>query len=327
MENLFINGAFSDALWSWLRQHGTERVECPGHTQTFAAARWKIRYASRTGRGVTQQRCSVVPPGSTSRNSLQVNGASELDQTVFFGQRIEMAESPRYRTLLTFSAWIYLEADPGATAPLFLEIGTANSPDIFGTGLNSNTTSQLRERVGDLSSQGWTFISHTFDATDFSPNGLSVEMEFAPEMLNQENRFLRIADCQLQPGRVATSLERLPVTFEKLMAQRFYQSWTVDEINNFGRPNNTSPHEIYFIHYFPQMRIPPQTTFSQDNSQFQIISSSGGTPQTGFSYDVPFCSHGSIAIRASKRDHGLHDASMVLIGPPRGAFIALNAEL
>src|ERR1700722_15062253 len=93
-DNLLINGRFLRKLWT--RLEGASEgaiVPCPVWAQTFAADRWRVRYAGPVGGEVSQARCFEVPEDEAVESSLEIRGGAEVGQDILIGQNIEPEEA------------------------------------------------------------------------------------------------------------------------------------------------------------------------------------------------------------------------------------------
>lgn len=321
-DNLLINGDFLPGLWSHLRRP-EEGVECATWRQTFAADRWKIRYAHPQGAPVTQHLCVDAPDAAGHSSCLEIRGADGVSQPVLLGQRIEAADASRYRRLLSFSAWVHLvntQADPVA---LSLVLGSATQPDMFGNVFNDGVDTELIERFESVPTGRWIHLEREIDARTFGPFGLSCELQFPSELLNRPGISVRVACIHLADAEAARRVQR-PASVEAWLAKRFFQRHDSSTVNSIGRPLVVNAHELHFQFTFPELRSFPACTVSHDNRSLRVFDHQG-IPQDDFVYDVTYRSRGSVIIRAAKMNHGLRDGCLSFTGGD--GEILLDSEL
>ena len=319
--HILSNGSFLHDFWSRL---SAPSVECVLWRQTFAADRWKIRYAQPDGAAVFQARSQRVPEGFCSDTSLEIQGREGVTQDVFLGQRIEASEATRYRRRLRFSAWIYFENTGADRCPVQLVLGTAKEPDVFGNAFNDNVKTEIAELLGHVPAGRWVCLECEIDAQRFSPNGLSVELQFPAASLNKTGAKIYISDVKLFDASQAAQSIAFPVAWEALLNRRFFQRHDLNSIQSLGRALYLNPNEIFFLFTFPEMRIPPECTLPQDDAHLSVFNVEGGR-QSGFVFNSIDRSRRSVIIRATKQNHGLPDATLSFVGP--NAAILLDAEL
>lgn len=318
-DNLFINGNFRRELWSRL-EHPAAGLECPVGRQTFAADRWKIRYAQPSGASVSQALSRETPELCPAESSLEIRGAAGVTQNVLLGQRIESAEAARYRRALVFSAWVWV---PQAME-LKLHLGTAREPDDFGDAFNDGVKTELSLGWESPPVQTWQRIATEFDARQCSSRGLSVELEFPAAALALPAARVRVAGMRLVDATQRGEDSERPAAIERELAGRFFQRYTSASVNSLGRALVVNQHELHFQFTFPQMRVFPAVTLPQANEDLRVFDLEG-QPQDGFVYDVTYRARGSVILRATKENHGLRDAYLSFVGT-RGAIL-LDAEL
>lgn len=323
LDNILLNGSFAADLWARVPNARTG-IECPVECQTFAADRWKIRYAAPTGATVTQAMSGDVPVHAAVDRSVEIRGAEGVAQSVLLGQRIEAADASRYRRRMVFSAWIRLEHPDRAPKRFNLTLGSARQPDVFGGPGNENVVVETPVTVDEVPVGRWWLLEREIDGRSFSANGLSVELEFPAELLDSHGARIFVAAVRLADVAAANRAMERPGAFERMLARRFFQRHDATCINAIGRALTFNPHELHFQFLFPEMRAFPATTLSQDNADLCVFSAEG-VPQSGFSYDVTHGSRASIVIRATKMRHQLRDGYLAFRGY-RGAVL-LDAEL
>jgi hypothetical protein len=319
-DNLLINGRFLRALW--MRLAGApegEIVPCPVWAQTFAADRWRVRYAAPAGGEVSQARSVEVPDDEAVESSLEIRGGVGVEQAVLVGQNIEAEEAPNYRRPLRFSAWVLAEHPRLTECDVSLVMGSPTSAGLF----DSSTETVLRHSLERVGVNRWTRVEHTFDAADFRNTGLRAELEFPADFLSEPRARVRIANVRLSRITSGGYADR-PVAVETFLAGRFFQRHDGTRVNAIGRALTSNPHELHFQFLFPEMRAIPACSISQDNADLCVFSAEG-VPQTGFAYDVNFSARGSVMIRATKPRHQIRDGYLAFRGY-RGE-ITLEAEL
>lgn len=322
-DNLLINGGFWRGFWNRPRCAATS-VECAVWRQTFSADRWKIRYAQPDGAPAFQTKSADVPENFHSDCSLEIRGAEGVTQDVFLGQRIEAAEAPRYRRRLKFSAWFYFERTGDGGCPVHLTLGTAKELDVFGNAFNDNVKHEAELPLGRIPANRWTRLESEIDAGGFAANGLSVEMRFPSEALNQTGARIRVAGAQLADAALEGPAIERPSVLETILAKRFFQRHDASTINSPGRALVVNAHELFFQFVFPEMRAAPECTIPRNDEHLRVCSFAG-VPQEGFAYDITDRSRSSIVIRATKKNHCLRDGCLLFAKP--GDAILLDAEL
>lgn len=312
--DLLINGALN--LWSRTSTPDQPAL-CPVARQTFAASRWKVRYAAPAGGTVTQARSADVPPDSAVDGSVSLRAASEVTQQVFFGQRIEAAEAPRYRRRLAFSAWIFVAGT--GDAEVELHAATPREANVFGGPHGDRLTVQSIERA-TIPRGRWSHLELPLDARAFPATGLSIELAFPPEHFAGE---VRLAHLQLAASDGPAPTPR-PAAIEAMLAERFFQRHDSTRLNSIGRALVVNAHELHFQFVFPEMRAFPACTLPHSEEGLRVFNLEG-IPQSGFRYDVTYRSRSSVIIRATRENHGLTDGFLSFVGD--SAAILLDAEL
>jgi hypothetical protein len=311
--DLLINGALCPELW-----RTSSPMLCPVARQTFAASRWKVRYAAPQGGAVTQSRSSEAPPDDGVVTSVALRAAdAEVRQTVFFGQRVEAAEAARFRRRLVFSAWLFIEGSGDARVEL--HSGAPGTADVYGDPHGDGLVAPTIERAS-VPRGRWNRLELPLDARAFPDTGLSIELAFPPELFAGE---VRVAGLRLSASDSPVPASR-PVAIEILLAERFFQRHDSTRINSLGRALVVNAHELHFQFTFPEMRAFPTCTLPHSEEGLRIFHLEG-IPQSGFRYDVTYRSRGSVIIRATKENHGLADGFLSFVGP--SATILLDAEL
>ena len=305
LENLFINGDFLPGLWR------SEEVECAVGRHTFAAARWKVRYARPEGAPITQAR--------SADGSLELRGAPGVTQPVLLGQRIEAAEAVRYRGELVFSAWVQATGSEAAHGDLELVCESAGEADDFGA-----VKTEFKTCLEAVPTGRWVQIERAIDARAFQPTGLSVELEFPARLLHRADSRIRVKGMRLAHASAAQRTVARPASMEDQLARRFYQRHDSSTVNAIGRALVVNAHELHFQFTFPEMRAFPACTLPHPEDGFRVFSLEG-IPQEGFTYDVPYRSRGSAIIRATKAQHGLADGYLPFVAS--SAALLLDAEL
>ena len=319
--NILINGDFSADLWNRCYSP-TAGVECAVWRQTFAADRWKLRYAQPEGAPVAQAQSADIPPHANGSCSLEIRGAEGVAQSVFVGQRIEAAESVRYRRQLVFSAWVRIVNASAPDAQVKLWLGSARQPDVFGNAANDGVKTATCEHLA-LPTGRWVHLEHAIDGRPLSAHGLSLELELPALLLARDIAAVRLAGVRLDSLTAGTAFQR-PAAVETLLARRFFQRYDAARLNSLGRALVVNAHELHFQFTFPEMRAFPACTLPHDENVLRIFNLEG-IPQTGFRYDVTYRSRGSAIIRATRENHGLHDGYLSFVGS--GGAIELDAEL
>jgi hypothetical protein len=320
-ENLFLNGQL--ALWARSLNPDAE-ARCELWRQNFAADRWKVRYAAPSGATVIQCRSGHVPEESTALCSVEIRGGAGVTQNVFWGQRLEAADAPRYRRRLRFSVDLWLQTPSDVGGDVRLALGTAKEQDRFGGPLNEKVELLPGIELGRLGSGRWQRLEAELDLRAANGNGLSVELEFPAAVLSQPGAVLRITNPFL--GDVSGDAAPLPRpgALEAFLAERYFQRHSGRRINSPSRVLAVNPDELYFQFTFPQMRVFPACTLPRGEDVLRVHSL-GGVPQEGFTFDVTHRSCGSVMIRARKPGHGLVDAYLAFI--TLDGAILLDAEL
>lgn len=317
--NLLINGKFLPGLWTRLNgmPAGTP-ILCPVWAQTFAADRWRVRYAAPSG-GEVSQACSVETLDAISTATiLEIRGGTGVEQDVSVGQNIEADEALNYRRPLRFSAWVKCQHPRETQCAISVDVGSPRTADLF----DSSVETVQHTPLPPLAVNRWTRIETTVKASAFRATGLRVDLTFAHEFLSDPAARVLITDASLACASVP--LAERPPALERFLAQRFFQRHDGASVNAIGRALTCNPHELFFQFSFPEMRGRPACTLSQDNADLCVFSADG-QPQTGFAYDSTFGSRTSIVIRATKLRHQLRDGYLAFRGY-RGAIL-LDAEL
>jgi hypothetical protein len=323
LDNILLNGDFAPDLWTRLSGPG-EPVECPVWRQTFAADRWKVRYGAPEGATVTQAMSTDVPAHAVVARSVELRGANGVTQPVFFGQRIEAADSIRYRRRMVFSAWIRLDHPDKSPKQLDLTFGTAQEPDIFGAPCNDQVRIENCARIEEIPVGRWWFLERDIDGRAFAANGLSVELEFPADLLSAPETSIRLAAVRLTDIAAGNRTIDRTAGVERLLTRRFFQRHDATTVNSLGRALVVNAHELHFQFTFPEMRSFPAVTLPHDETELRVFNLEG-IPQSGFLYDITYRSRGSFILRATKPDHGLRDGFLSFVGH-QGAIL-LDAEL
>jgi hypothetical protein len=320
-ENLFLN----PELALWVRSSNPDaEARCEVWRQNFAADRWKIRYAAPSGATVTQCRAGHVPEESPAVWSLEIRGAVGVTQNVFFGQRLEAADAPRYRRRLRFSVDLWLETPSGAGCAVNLVLGTAKQGDRFGGPGNDQVEPLPTLTLGELSSGRWVRLEAELDLRAANGNGLSVELEFPSAVLSQSGAVVRIANPFLGDASGGGVPMPRAAALESFLAERYFQRHSGRRVNSPSRVLAVNADELHFQFTFPPMRAFPACTLPEGDSVLRVHSL-GGVPQDGFVLDVTHRSCGSVMIRARKPGHGLVDGYLAFTTLD-GALL-LDAEL
>jgi hypothetical protein len=314
--DLLINGALLPELWR--APSPGQPVVCPLARQTFAACRWKVRYAAPEGGTITQSRNPDVPPDSGVDASVSLRAGGEaVTQTVFFGQRIEAAAAIGYRRRLVFAAWVFIGGS--GEVSVALHAATPHEADVFGGPFGDWLEDRAVERV--VVPRGrWTLLDIPLDARAFPSTGLSVELAFPPVVFPGE---VRLAQLRLGAGDRPAPDPR-PPAIETMLARRFFQRHDSTRINSLGRALVVNAHELHFQFTFPEMRAFPACTLPHSEEGLRVFNLEG-IAQSGFRYDVTYRSRGSVIIRATRENHGLTDGFLSFVGT--SAAILLDAEL
>jgi hypothetical protein len=316
--NLLINGAFLPGLWTRLSGSQTD-VVCPVDAETFAADRWRLRYAAPEGGPVSQERGTDLPPDAPAGTCVVIHGAHGVTQNVYFGQTIEADEALHHRQELRFSIRCRVEHPVLQECPVRLAVGHPMTRDVFDVSM---------ERLGLGEAQvvpanAWTQLDFAVPATASRALGLCVELEFPAAFLADPQARVLLAAATLGSADGPTPGPRSS-TLEALLARRFFQRHSAETVNAIGRALVCNPHELYFQFTFPEMRAFPAVTLPQDNDNLCVFSLDG-VRQTGFVYDVAYRARGSAIIRATKSNHDLRDGHLAFRG--YGGAILLDAEL
>lgn len=320
LDNLLLNGDFLPGLWGRTLSP-LEGIECAVWRQTFAADRWKVRYARGEGAPVSQAMAADVPAQSSAPCSLELRGAPGVTQPVYFGQRIEAAEAVRYRGELLFSAWCRVTGSNETVCDIGLVTGMASEADDFGDAFNDRVKMELTVTFERVPTGRWVHLEHPIDARGYSANGLSIELVFAPRLLDSVESRVRVAGARLAPaGRTVAR----PTSMEGDLARRFFQRHDSTTINSLGRALVVNAHEMHFQFTFQEMRAFPACTLPGSEEGLRIFDLEG-ISQEGFTYDVTYRSRGSVIIRATKERHGLRDGYLSFVGS--SGFILLDSEL
>ena len=317
--NLLINGKFLPALWT--RLHGEPAgtaIRCPVWAQTFAADRWRVRYAAPSGGEVSQACSTEILDAVSTATILEIRGGAEVAQEVFVGQNIEADEALNYRRPLRFSAWVKCQHPRLTHAAAALVIGSPRTPDLF----DASVETMERTVLPAFSVNRWVRLEATVKASAFRATGLRVELALPSEFLSDPAARVLLADASL--ACASTPLAERPAAVERFLAQRFFQRHDGASMNAVGRALTCNPHEIFFQFTFPEMRATPACTLTQDNADLCVFSGDG-QPQSGFAYDVALAARASVVIRATKLRHQLRDGYLAFRNE-RGAIL-LEAEL
>ena len=317
--NLLVNGKFLPALWT--RLHGAPSstvIRCPVWAQTYAADRWRVRYAAPFGGEVSQTRSAEFLDAVSTAMILEIRGGEGVRQEVFVGQNIEADEALNYRRPLRFSAWVKCHHPRLTHCDAAVVIGSPVMPDLF----DSTVETVQRISVPTFSVNRWTRIELPLKASAFRSTGLRVELAFPAESLSDPAASVLLTDASL--ACASGPLAERPPALERFLARRFFQRHDGTSVNAIGRALTSNPHELFFQYSFPEMRAAPACTLPQDNADLCVFSHDG-QPQSGFAYDVTFASRTSLVIRATKLRHQLRDGYLAFRGH-RGAIL-LEAEL
>lgn len=317
--NLLVNGAFLSGLWTRLSGADAQEVPCPVGNQTFAADRWRIRYAAPAGGEVNQARSEIVPPDPVAETSLEIRGGAAVTESVYVGQAIDAQEASSYRRELRFTAWCRVEHPSLPECPVRLVVKHAANPD----GFDASVETLVLTGAQSIPANEWKRVQFAFDASAARGHGLSVELELPAAFLSDPQARVRVAAAALWSTAWPEPAPR-PHAVETLLARRFFQRHTARSLNAIGRALVCNVHELHFQLTFPEMRAAPAITLPQDNADLTVFSFDG-VPQAGFVYDVTYASCGSAIIRATKWDHGLADGYLAFRG--YGGAILLEAEL
>lgn len=323
LDNILLNGDFAPDLWTRFTQPG-EIASGAVWRQTFAADRWKVRYAAPKGTPVTQSMSTEVPAHASVTRSIELRGAEGVTQPVSFGQRIEAMEATRYRRRMVFSAWIRITHADTTPKQFDLSVGTAREADVFGGPCNDNVALETCVRIEEAPVGRWWFLEREIDGRGFAPNGLSVELEFPADLLDSPDARIRLASVRLADVAAGNRVVDRAASVERLLARRFFQRHDASTVNSLGRALVVNAHELHFQFCFPEMRAFPAITLPHDESQLRVFNLEG-IPQAGFTYDITYCSRGSFILRATKASHGLHDGFLSFVG--HDGAILLDAEL
>ncbi len=323
LDNILLNGDFAPGLWTRFADP-TEAVSCPVWRQTFAADRWKVRYAEAKGAAVTQAMTTDVPAHATTTCAVEIRGSDGVTQPVFFGQRVEAAESTRYRRRMVFSAWIRIGNPEPEPKQFDLTVGTAREMDHFGGPSGDNTRFETCARIEEVPVGRWWFLEREIDGRAFSRHGLSIELEFPAALLDSPASFVRIASVRLADIAAGNRTIDRPASLEQSLSRRFFQRHDATTVNSLGRALVVNAHELHFQFTFPEMRAFPSVTLPHDETQLRVFNLEG-IAQSGFTYDATYRSRGSFMLRATKADHGLRDGFLSFVG--HGGAILLDAEL
>lgn len=317
--NLLINGKFLPGLWT--RLHGMPAgtaIPCPVWAQTFAADRWRVRYATPSGGEVSQTCSTEILDAVSTAMILEIRGGAGVAQEVFIGQNIEADEALNYRRPLRFSAWVKCQHPRLTHGTTTLEIGSPKAQDVF----DPSVETVQRTALPAFSVNRWTRLEATVKASAFRPTGLRVDLAFPPEFLNDPAARVLLTDVSLSCASAA--LVERPPALERFLARRFFQRHEGASVNAIGRALTCNPHELFFQFTFPEMRATPACTLPHDNADLCVFSGDG-QPQSGFAFDATFGARGSVIIRATKLRHQLRDGYLAFRGY-RGAIL-LDAEL
>jgi hypothetical protein len=317
--NIVMNGRFARECWRRLTD-AEAGIECLTWRQTYAADRWKIRYAKPNGATVSQA-WSCDEPKYLPGGSLEIRGAAGVTENVLLGQRIESAEANRYRRRLYFSAWVKIESPIAEDRPVLLLLGTPKDRDIFGDAFNSNIVPLTTCNLGVAAGNEWTRLECELDGREFNANGLSMELEFPASALNGPETRIRVAGVALSDGFSPGLPAELPTELERLRGRRYFQRYDSRTIIFPGRSLSARECELRFQIQFPEMRIAPACTLV---GALQVIDTAGNSAD-GFVFDVIDSSRCSVIIRATREYHGLRDGCLTFAHAD--AALLLEAEL
>lgn len=313
--NLLINGKFLPLLWTRL---AGAAIPCPVWAQTFAADRWRVRYAAPSGGEVSQTRSEETLDAVSTATILEIRGSAGVAQEVFIGQNIEAEEALNYRRPLRFSAWVKGQHPRLSRCDAALVVGSPAMPDLF----DASVETVERIPLPTLTVNRWTRVEVAVKASAFRATGLRMDLALPAEFLSDPAARVLLADASLACASVP--LAERPPALERFLARRFFQRHDGTSVNAIGRALTSNPHELFFQFSFPEMRAAPACTLSQDNADLCVFSHDG-QPQSGFAYDVTFSARTSLIIRATKVRHQLRDGYLAFRGH-RGAIL-LEAEL
>lgn len=323
LENILMNGSFSRDSWSRLN-NPSRGVQCQVWRQTYAADRWKIRYASPQGAAVFQAWSPETPEDVPCGGSLEIRGCEGLTEDVLLGQRVEAAEAVRYRRKLCFSAWVFYSAPVVQECPVYLVTGSAQAPNVFGDPFNSNVRHETIDLLGNAAVNQWVRFEHEIDARAFGSDGLSVELQFCAPALSQTGARIRVAGAALSDACGMPPVPPACAGRDCAFTKRFFQRHDIGNLNSIGRALAVNAHELFFQLPFPEMRAAPECTLPRQDEGLNVFATAG-FPVTGFTYDAVYRSRATVIIRATRKNHGLRDGYLSFTGP--GAAILLDAEL
>lgn len=200
MRNRIINGDFR--IW----QRGTSFSNVS--TIVYTADRWAVG-ASGTAVNVGQ---GGHPTTYSQRKSLNIFPAGSGNTRAFALTRIESGDVlDLVGEEVTFSTWVYRTNSD--TVELF--VAYANAVDDFSTITNFTQPSYSH-------SGGWQKLTVTVTLPTDAQQGLQLLVNL-PDGIPSGESFA-VTDCQLERGSVATQFEVRPVSLERTMCERYYET-------------------------------------------------------------------------------------------------------
>jgi hypothetical protein len=284
VRNMLINGDFR--VW----QKGTDLNTATTGAGVTSVDRWTSHYADFTPR--IRKVEDTLTTGETV-DTAEITKISGDNTSCEFSQKIEttVAKYLRGRTV-TFSFWI---KKVGAT------LGTHNFDCWIGDSETENDTGWTNQRTVDRSrATRQTGVSGavTFTNTDWRKITITRTLTSDTNTIyctiytsnTPTNQGIRIANCQLELGSVATSFERRPYAMEFAMCQRYF--WRLSNAahgdpNLFGIATSLSNNSDVIFYPTPSavpMRANPTVTTSAANTFGTWPGASGGGQVLGSSF-------------------------------------------
>lgn len=236
------------------RNSGSAQTITAGAALAYTVDRW---YAYSTGQNLNGQR--VVGSGAV-QNQYQFTGASGVT-TVGFGQRIESNNS---YDLAGQTCQLSVNLANSLLSTINWAVYLANSTDSFGT---------LASPTRTLIASGSFAVSSTltkFTTPVAVPNTATTGIEVVFSVGAQSSGLWTIGNVQFEPSSSATTFEKLPITVQTQLCQRYYQAG-YDEFNGFLYTGGLGS---VLIQFPVQMRATP--TVAQTNISNTLFSATPG---------------------------------------------------
>lgn len=230
MRNRIINGHFM------FDQRGGGNPFALPLPAVYGPDRW---YAQMTGAGVTGQRVVLANP---IRYGWRISGAAG-NTSLDIGQRIEQFNAI---SLAGRKATFQIEIASTAYTSATLSFNTPNVGDVWTT-----KTDFASVPITGISTTSKRFTA-TIDVPDSATRGLEVQIRFASGL--PAGQTVTFSNAQLEPGEVATPIERRDLTTEQMLCHRYYWvGMTVATLNAISTTANVSVSAVFPV----PMRVNP----------------------------------------------------------------------